>query len=249
MASPLQATLQSRPARHMAAPGRQKCAPRRGCAADGLPRLPAKPSIRTSQGRARQCAGRVQPRNDKRAAQRFRRHQHRAGELAAGGARRGRERCSAPPGRSCPWSPSSAPSSTSSGCSQAKVAGFHGVDTVYHDRQHTLDITLALARLHGRLRAPGRKRRSASGPSAPSSASSPGCSTTSATCAARRSRARATAPSSRARTSRAARASWRNTCPSSASAPGCRSPPKSSTSPATKCPSPRSRPRSPTRVT
>src|SRR5437762_8901169 len=28
-----------------------------------------------------------------------------------------------------------------------KVAGYHGVDTVYHDRQHTLDITLALARL------------------------------------------------------------------------------------------------------
>jgi hypothetical protein len=28
-----------------------------------------------------------------------------------------------------------------------KVEGFHGVDTVYHDRQHTLDITLALARL------------------------------------------------------------------------------------------------------
>ena len=27
------------------------------------------------------------------------------------------------------------------------VPGFHGVDTVYHDRQHTLDITLALARL------------------------------------------------------------------------------------------------------
>jgi hypothetical protein len=27
------------------------------------------------------------------------------------------------------------------------VVGFHGVDTVYHDRQHTLDITLALARL------------------------------------------------------------------------------------------------------
>src|SRR5215469_14709449 len=27
------------------------------------------------------------------------------------------------------------------------VAGYHGVDTVYHDRQHTLDITLALARL------------------------------------------------------------------------------------------------------
>ncbi len=28
-----------------------------------------------------------------------------------------------------------------------EVSGFHGVDTVYHDRQHTLDITLALARL------------------------------------------------------------------------------------------------------
>ena len=27
------------------------------------------------------------------------------------------------------------------------MPGFHGVDTVYHDRQHTLDITLALARL------------------------------------------------------------------------------------------------------
>ena len=28
-----------------------------------------------------------------------------------------------------------------------EIPGFHGVDTVYHDRQHTLDITLALARL------------------------------------------------------------------------------------------------------
>jgi hypothetical protein len=28
-----------------------------------------------------------------------------------------------------------------------EVPGFHGVDTVYHDRQHTLDITLALARI------------------------------------------------------------------------------------------------------
>ena len=27
------------------------------------------------------------------------------------------------------------------------VPGYYGVDTVYHDRQHTLDITLALARL------------------------------------------------------------------------------------------------------
>src|SRR5437764_99502 len=35
-----------------------------------------------------------------------------------------------------------------------RVPGYHGVDTVYHDRQHTLDITLALARLlvgHDRL--------------------------------------------------------------------------------------------------
>ncbi|MBS0365823.1 MAG: hypothetical protein JSR67_08385 [Proteobacteria bacterium] len=28
-----------------------------------------------------------------------------------------------------------------------QVSGFHGVDTTYHDRQHTLDITLAMARL------------------------------------------------------------------------------------------------------
>src|SRR5215472_7209847 len=28
-----------------------------------------------------------------------------------------------------------------------EVPGYYGVDTVYHDRQHTLDITLALARL------------------------------------------------------------------------------------------------------
>jgi hypothetical protein len=28
-----------------------------------------------------------------------------------------------------------------------QIEGYHGVDTVYHDRQHTLDITLALARL------------------------------------------------------------------------------------------------------
>jgi len=28
-----------------------------------------------------------------------------------------------------------------------EVPGYLGVDTVYHDRQHTLDITLALARL------------------------------------------------------------------------------------------------------
>src|SRR6516165_3205780 len=27
------------------------------------------------------------------------------------------------------------------------IPGYMGVDTVYHDRQHTLDITLALARL------------------------------------------------------------------------------------------------------
>src|ERR1700744_2702657 len=37
-----------------------------------------------------------------------------------------------------------------------QVPGYFGVDTVYHDRQHTLDITLALARLivgHERMQA------------------------------------------------------------------------------------------------
>src|ERR1700744_1347919 len=37
------------------------------------------------------------------------------------------------------------------------VPDYYGVDTVYHDRQHTLDVTLALARLvagHDRTRAP-----------------------------------------------------------------------------------------------
>src|SRR5688572_1526726 len=28
-----------------------------------------------------------------------------------------------------------------------RMPGYHGVDTVYHDRQHTLDMTLAMARL------------------------------------------------------------------------------------------------------
>ena len=38
-----------------------------------------------------------------------------------------------------------------------EVADYYGVDTVYHDRQHTLDVTLALARLmagHDRTRQP-----------------------------------------------------------------------------------------------
>ena len=39
------------------------------------------------------------------------------------------------------------PSSISRSCSPGCVPGYFGVDTVYHDRQHTLDITLALARL------------------------------------------------------------------------------------------------------
>ena len=34
-----------------------------------------------------------------------------------------------------------------------RMPGYFGVDTVYHDQQHTLDVTLAMARLHGRLRA------------------------------------------------------------------------------------------------
>ena len=40
------------------------------------------------------------------------------------------------------------------------IPGFFGVDTVYHDRQHTLDVTLALARLlagHDRTAAPSEK--------------------------------------------------------------------------------------------
>ena len=28
-----------------------------------------------------------------------------------------------------------------------RMPGYHGVDTVYHDRQHSLDMTLAVARL------------------------------------------------------------------------------------------------------
>src|SRR5262245_32375324 len=28
-----------------------------------------------------------------------------------------------------------------------RMPGYHGVDTVYHDRQHTLDMTLAMARM------------------------------------------------------------------------------------------------------
>lgn len=41
-----------------------------------------------------------------------------------------------------------------------KVPGYHGVDTVYHDRQHTLDMTLALARLvvgHERQSPPAKR--------------------------------------------------------------------------------------------
>ena len=28
-----------------------------------------------------------------------------------------------------------------------RMPGYHGVDTIYHDRQHSLDMTLAMARL------------------------------------------------------------------------------------------------------
>ena len=38
-----------------------------------------------------------------------------------------------------------------------RMPGYHGVDTVYHDRQHSLDVTLATARLlvgHERTREP-----------------------------------------------------------------------------------------------
>ena len=72
----------------------------------------------------------------------------------------------------------------SSRCSPADVPGYFGVDTVYHDRQHTLDITLAMARLIVGYERQQARRTSASAPSAPWSASCSRCSTTSATCAA-----------------------------------------------------------------
>ncbi len=38
-------------------------------------------------------------------------------------------------------------SRSSTACSRGRMPGYHGVDTVYHDRQHSLDMTLAMARL------------------------------------------------------------------------------------------------------
>ncbi len=46
-----------------------------------------------------------------------------------------------------PWSPLARAFEHFERLFAGEVEGFHGVDTVYHDRQHTLDITLALARL------------------------------------------------------------------------------------------------------
>ena len=43
-----------------------------------------------------------------------------------------------------------------------RMPGYHGVDTVYHDRQHSLDMTLAVTRLMvGYERRRGRDRASA----------------------------------------------------------------------------------------
>ena len=39
------------------------------------------------------------------------------------------------------------------------MPGYHGVDTIYHDRQHSLDMTLAMARLLVGLRAHASSRR------------------------------------------------------------------------------------------
>jgi hypothetical protein len=64
------------------------------------------------------------------------------------------------------------------------VPGYFGVDTVYHDRQHTLDITLALARLIVGYERQQQPRRAWAG-NARWWASSPASSTTSAICGAR----------------------------------------------------------------
>ena len=53
-----------------------------------------------------------------------------------------------------------------------KFPGYFGVDTVYHDRQHTLDITLALARLMVGYERQAHAGRSASAASARWSGSS-----------------------------------------------------------------------------
>ena len=69
-----------------------------------------------------------------------------------------------------------------------RMPGYHGVDTVYHDRQHSLDVTLASGPAARRLREIGRIGRCASGPSAPRSGSSRPCFTTPATSASRTTR-------------------------------------------------------------
>ena len=61
-------------------------------------------------------------------------------------ARRSR-RCCARPGPTSTWRPSRDAFDHFERLFAGEVPGYFGVDTVYHDRQHTLDITLALARL------------------------------------------------------------------------------------------------------
>ena len=55
--------------------------------------------------------------------------------------------CWSRPGRISCWHRLSARSPTSMRCLPAACPDSAGVDTVYHDRQHTLDVTLAMARL------------------------------------------------------------------------------------------------------
>ncbi len=55
--------------------------------------------------------------------------------------------CSPAPGRKPRPRPCAAPSRSSTTCFPDARPGYAGVDTVYHDRQHTLDVTLTMARL------------------------------------------------------------------------------------------------------
>jgi hypothetical protein len=87
---------------------------------------------------------------------------------------------------------------------RGRMPGYLGCDTVYHDIQHTLDMTLALGRLIEGHEVSVGERRSGSARRGRSSASSARCSTTRATSGTRATSCAATAPNSPARTSPAA---------------------------------------------
>ena len=92
--------------------------------------------------------------------------------------------CSSAPGPAPPFAPVARAFQDFELAFTGRMPGYFGVDTVYHDQQHTLDVTLAMARLmvgYETRAMPARRGRWA--PSAPPSASSSRCSTTSATCA------------------------------------------------------------------